>query len=130
MMVQRMIWNSLNKTVSHSVNEIGIGRGLPNRSHVARNLPAMVSRVHDHVSQDVQNGTSPRLALAVLIRDALEKIPSSCQFQVLVPLSIEVGSLSFTTGKVRLWPDRNALWDLPKPFQPNPLCRKDVRHKL
>src|SRR5215471_8768980 len=50
------------------MNEIGISGCMAPGTHIAGDLAAMVSGVHDHVHEDILYGVHPRFPFAVLVR--------------------------------------------------------------
>ena len=122
--------SSLNKALSHSVNEICIRRSLPVSAHVRGNLPAMVGRVHNYVSQHIHNRACPFLALAVLVRDRLLDVACGDQVKKVQPSSTQLSRLRLTLGQIRLRPYGNTLWLMLQAFQPHALGGQDMRHQL
>src|SRR5882672_3115057 len=47
------------KSLAHAVDEIRVGRGQSRASHIRRDLPSMIGRVHNHVHQDVILAAAP-----------------------------------------------------------------------
>src|SRR5580704_8023961 len=90
----------LHQPLPHSVNEVGVGGGLSAGAHVAGNLATMVGRVNHHVGQDVDNGTGPRLALAVLVGNRLRDVARGNQIEKFEPLPTQFGRLRLTLFKV------------------------------
>jgi len=73
------------KSPAHAVDEIGGGWDQSRASHIRRDLPAMISRMRDHMGQDVVLAAAPIFTFTVAIADRFRQISFPARRQVVLP---------------------------------------------
>ena len=108
------------------MNKIRIGRSLSGSARLAGNLPAMIRRVQQNVSQNIFGRAAPGFAFAVLVGDAFRELLRRKASQIFVPQARNFSNLRFTLIGGKLRPHRKALRLLSDTLQPQALGGENV----
>src|SRR5579872_937355 len=118
------------ESLSYSMNKVGIRGRLSSFPHMAGNLSPMIGGVHDNVSEDVNDRTSPLFAFAVFVGNRQGNISCSHEVEMIVPKLAEIGGLMLTTVQVERGPHGHTLGLLLQALQPHPFSGKNVGHEV
>src|ERR671918_2242938 len=98
-------WNSLDQTLPHGVDEVGVGRHLAALTDRGRDLCSMIGAVHCDVGEDISYGVGPVLAQAVPVANSLREARAAECLQVPRPVLRQPVDADGAPVQVQLRPD-------------------------